>query len=440
MEGIETLAIFEEKISITPRDLANQKLEIHALLLTKLAEKIEGKCSLHGWVLPHSTKILSRSMGYLESGRFTGDLVFHVQAQASVLNPPSGSHLVCDVVGNNMMGMYVSYKVRMRIQDKKTKAFSVAEVDAIKCILPRDLHIGDEAFSKVEIGDKVHVEVKKSRFQVNDKYILSVGIFEGKVDSSYVAPEVLEQENEVVVEEGPSKVAEARMAEFERDEGARRKVEEEERARLLAEAERKPKEENELPPLIPNEGVVVEAVATATANAGPKFKGYRTAGFEPGLPYASGEPLLFNGTKIQENKEFDNRFLAKFTLDGKEWPSVEHYVQAMKYPELPEFQEQIRVAPTAAAVSKLVKDPSKPVRADWNEQREAITRNAVFAKFNQNPALKQKLVDTYPRPLIFADANDAVFGYGRTQAGQNKLGQLLMEYRGTHTGMEALNG
>jgi ribA/ribD-fused uncharacterized protein len=451
MEGIETLAIFEEKISMTPRDLANSKLNIHALLLSKLAEKIEGKCSLHGWVMPHSTKILSRSLGYLESGRFTGDLVFHVQAQASVLNPPSGSHLVCDVVGNNMMGMYVSYKVRMRIQDKKTKEFTVSEVDAIKCILPRDLHIGDEAFSKVEIGDKVHVEVKKSRFQVNDKYILSVGIFEGKVDSSYVPPKVLEQEEEVVVEEGPSKVAAVRMAEFERDEAARLKAEEEARkkqqeemaAKVLArvarevEAEQRARGENELPPLATIENVVEPVAAPRT-----QFRGYRGATFEPGIPYADGEPILFNGTKIQDFKEFDNRFLAKFTLDGKEWPSVEHYYQAMKFPELPEFQEQIRVAPTAAAASKLgkAKDPSKPIRADWNEQREAIMRRAVNAKFDQNPALKEKLLNTHPRPLVFADANDAFYGYGRTQMGQNKLGQMLMMYRATYTGMEALNG
>jgi hypothetical protein len=50
-------------------------------------------------------------------------------------------------------------------------------MDAIRVIIPRDLHIGDEAFEAVEIGEKVEVEIKKSRFQVNDPYILSVGAF-----------------------------------------------------------------------------------------------------------------------------------------------------------------------------------------------------------------------------------------------------------------------
>jgi ribA/ribD-fused uncharacterized protein len=427
MEGIETLALFEEKISITPRDLAIQKLDIHRMIQTKLAEKIEGKCSLHGWVVPHSTKVLSRSMGYLESGRFTGDLVFHIQAQASVLNPPSGSHLVCEVVGNNMMGMYVSYKVRMRSFDKKTKAMVTSDVDAIKCILPRDLHIGDEAFSKIEIGDTVHVEVKKSRFQVNDKYILSVGVFAGKSDAAYEPREVEEEENVVVVEEGPSKAAAVGVKLFEDEEAERKRLEEELKKR---------EEEDQLPPL--------ETVVNSppVAEEAPAKASYRSAAFEPGVPYAQGDPILFNMAKIEAYKEFDNRFPAKFTLDSKEWPSVEHYVQAMKYPEFPEYQEQIRVAANVNSAVKLgeTKDPSKPVRVDWKQQREAIMRAAVNAKLEQNKAIQDLLLDTYPRPLIFADGTDSFFGYGRTKQGKNKLGQMLMVYRGARRGMEALNG
>jgi hypothetical protein len=59
------------------------------------------------------------------------------------------------------MGMYVSYN------------------DAIRIILPRDLHIGDEAFEAIPVGANVNVEIQKSRFQVNDAYILSVGLFRG---------------------------------------------------------------------------------------------------------------------------------------------------------------------------------------------------------------------------------------------------------------------
>jgi ribA/ribD-fused uncharacterized protein len=418
MEGIETLALFEEKISLTPRDLANHKINIQSVIAAKIAEKLEGKCSLHGWVLPNSSKVLSRSMGYIEKGRFTGDVVFHVQTQARVLNPPSGSHVVGEVIGNNMMGMYVSYRVRMRQEDKKTKQVVTSDIDAIKIILPRDLHIGDESFSKVEIGDKVHVEIKKSRFQVNDKFILSVGVFGGKVDSNYVPPVVEEQENVVVEEAGPSQEAAARTAAFQREEQKREEAQrpENDKLRLVF-------ENDVIPPLEALPGAEVPAAKATEAAVVP-----------------SAEPIYFNAAKLEPYKEFDNRFPAKFTLDNKEWPSVEHYYQAMKFPEFPEFQEQIRLAPTATAAAKLgkAKDPSKPIRADWKEKRESIMTTAMTAKFNQNPSIEKMLIDTYPRPLIFADASDAFWGYGRTKMGQNKLGALLMSIRSSKTGLEAL--
>jgi ribA/ribD-fused uncharacterized protein len=393
MEGIESLAVFEEKVALTPRDLANPKINIEKAVQGKLSEKIEAKCSVHGWVVPNTVKVLSRSMGYVEKGRFTGDIVFHVQAQASVLNPASSSRLICEVTGNNMMGMYVTYRTMKKEVDRKTKAVSNVTVDAIKVILPRDLHIGDEAFSKIQIGERVKVEIKKSRFQVNDKFILSVGVFEGKVGSEYVPPAVTEEENVVEEEAGPGAIAAQRVKEFEEKEAER---EEAKRQEFVIENE-------------------VEGAAPGT-----------------------GEPIYFNAAKIDTNKELDNRFPAPFTLDGKTWPTVEHYYQASKFPTLPEFQEQIRLMPSATAAMKAgkTKDPSKPIRADWKEQREPSMRMAIFAKFDQNPALKEKIVATYPSPLIFADANDSFWGYGRTKMGQNKLGSLLMNYRSMHTGME----
>lgn len=440
MEGIESLAVFEEKVTLTPRDLANPKINIEKAVQGKLAEKIEAKCSLHGWVVPNTVKVLSRSMGYVEKGRFTGDIVFHVQAQASVLNPASSSHLVCEVTGNNMMGMYVTYRTNKKVLDRKTKAVSNVLVDAIKVILPRDLHIGDEAFSKIQIGEKVKVEIKKSRFQVNDAFILSVGVFEGKVGSDYVPPRVVEEEEVVFDEAGPGAAAAQRVKQFEQQEAQaeEEKRKEAEEAQRRAAAEFVIEGENELPPLINESGAIVQPQQAVAS------QGYRTslAEFEPSVPYASGDPIYFNATKIETNKELDNRYPAAFTLDGETWPTVEHYYQASKFPTLPDFQKEIRLMPTAAAAMKAgkAKDPSKPIRADWKEQREVIMRKGVFAKFNQHPALKEKLLDTYPRPLVFADANDAFWGYGRTKMGQNKLGSILMQYRGMYRGMEALNG
>jgi DNA-directed RNA polymerase subunit E'/Rpb7 len=163
---MEHTALFEERASLTSRDLRGEITDIDGLIIQKLSTRMENKCSRHGFVLPGTMKIISRSMGYIEKGRFTGDIIFHVQAEAKVLNPPAGFTLEGVVIRKNKMGMYVSYN------------------DAIRIILPRDLHIGDEAFEAVAIGANVNVEIQKSRFQVNDPYILSVGLFRGVVDGA----------------------------------------------------------------------------------------------------------------------------------------------------------------------------------------------------------------------------------------------------------------
>jgi hypothetical protein len=98
------------------------------------------------------------------------------------------------VIRKNKMGMYVSYN------------------DAIRIILPRDLHIGDEAFEAIPVGANVNVEIQKSRFQVNDAYILSVGLFRGLATAEAVAAEAVAAEavspEEGAPEEGaPEEVA-----------------------------------------------------------------------------------------------------------------------------------------------------------------------------------------------------------------------------------------
>lgn len=177
-------AVFEEQVPLTPKDLRNEIKNIDALLEQKLQAKLEGRCSRHGYVLPGSIQILSRSMGMVEKGRFTGSILFHVQAEGQVLNPPDGLVIEGEVIRKNKMGIYVNYQ------------------DAIRIIVPRDLNIGNEEFESIGVGEMIKVEIKKSRFQVNDEYILSVGLFKGrgkgqaapKSNAKALAPAGLEEE------------------------------------------------------------------------------------------------------------------------------------------------------------------------------------------------------------------------------------------------------
>jgi len=185
---MEHQAVFEERVPITPKELNRLSDETaETILLEKLRTKLENRCSKHGFVIPGSLEIISRSMGLVEVGRFTGDIVYQVQAQGKVLNPSDGLLLTCEVLKKNKMGIYVEYK------------------DAIRVLLPRDLHISNIEFDALVIGDNIEVEIKKSRFQVNDPFILCVGIYKAKISSGTVAaaaePEVDEDAAEEVNED-----------------------------------------------------------------------------------------------------------------------------------------------------------------------------------------------------------------------------------------------
>jgi DNA-directed RNA polymerase subunit E'/Rpb7 len=173
---METKAIFERKVTLTPRELnkVSKSTPIDSLILGKVKQELEGKCSQHGWVIPQSITLVSRSLCHCEAGRFTGAMTSWVQAEGNVYYPVDGMELEAEVLKKNKMGMFVVFN------------------DAIQIMVPRDLHLENEEYHDVGIGDKIRVEIKKSRFQVNDPYILSVGVFKGVVAKAAVVEAVEE--------------------------------------------------------------------------------------------------------------------------------------------------------------------------------------------------------------------------------------------------------
>lgn len=161
---MEQTVLFEEKIVLSPRDMnyISKNNTIDKTLLKHLSAKLEGRCSKHGFVVPGSLQILSRSMGSIENGTYTGNILFHVQTQGRVYNPVNGTRLVGTIEKHNKMGLYIIYK------------------NSIRVLIPRDLHIGNVEFDQLVKGDTIEVELRKSRFQIHDPFILSVGVYVGR--------------------------------------------------------------------------------------------------------------------------------------------------------------------------------------------------------------------------------------------------------------------
>ena len=156
--------LLEERISINPSDTASKdnigsEGFIESVILQRLKTKIEGKCISSGFVKPDSLEILHRSMGTAENGRFTGNWIYYVKTQCKVFHPETNTPVTCKVVKVNKMGAYVVFDEAMRV------------------LLPRDLHVGNEAFDSLKTDDLVVVNILRSRFQTNDPFISSVGLF-----------------------------------------------------------------------------------------------------------------------------------------------------------------------------------------------------------------------------------------------------------------------
>ena len=156
--------LLEERVSLNPSDTSSKENVgtdgfIDNILIQRLKTKIEGKCISSGFVKPDSLEILYRSMGTAENGRFTGNWTYYVKLQCEVFYPETNTPVTCRVIKVNKMGAYVVFDEAMRV------------------LLPRDLHIGNDVFDSLKPDDLVIVNILRSRFQANDPFISSVGLF-----------------------------------------------------------------------------------------------------------------------------------------------------------------------------------------------------------------------------------------------------------------------
>jgi DNA-directed RNA polymerase subunit E'/Rpb7 len=206
---MEQDAILEEKVSLSAKDMTGEILSFDDILLRKMRKQLEGKCTKHGFLIPGSLKLLSRSYGYMEKGTFTADSLYYMKAQGRVYNPPNGTVVEGVVMRKSKAGLYIIIE------------------NAVHVMVVRDLHIGNREFDAVELGDTIRVEIKKSRFQINDPHILSIGQFLTVVSSGSApapaaplaeeaTPEAAEaEEAEEAGEAGEAEAEEAEEAEAE---------------------------------------------------------------------------------------------------------------------------------------------------------------------------------------------------------------------------------
>ena len=125
---------------------------------------------------------------------------------------------------------------------------------------------------------------------------------------------------------------------------------------------------------------------------------------------------------------FGNFWLSEVKINGKIWPTTEHYYQAMKFYD-ESLQEKVRQAETPTMAAKIGRDPSNKMREDWEQVKDEFMRNAVWAKFIQHPDLQKELLGTTNALIVEDVGKDSYWARGINDQGINMLGIILMEVR-----------
>ena len=148
----------------------------------------------------------------------------------------------------------------------------------------------------------------------------------------------------------------------------------------------------------------------------------------PLVSNSSNEIRFYN--RDEPYYEFTNFYPAAITVDGKLWPTSEHYFQAQKFVGTP-YVEVVRKLKAPREAFQMSRDPkvSRWRRSDWESVKDDIMLKALLCKFTQYKKLQNKLLETGSKRLIEHTFNDSYWGDGGDGSGGNKLGQLLMQVR-----------
>jgi hypothetical protein len=149
----------DERVALTPGEINNVSKpdDVKDMLVTKLKERHESKCNANGYVKPDSIDLVARSAGAAENGRYTGNFVYDCKMKCEVLYPKGGMVMNVLVIKVTKMGVYAVFE------------------EAIRILVPRDIHIGNTAFDGIKEGDMIKVRLERSEIKTNAPFIMAVG-------------------------------------------------------------------------------------------------------------------------------------------------------------------------------------------------------------------------------------------------------------------------
>jgi len=133
------------------------------IILSKLQDELEGKCSRFGFIKPDSLKIESRSCGRFIKQHFNGYVQYEVICRSEVCNPAKDSHIEAIVKNKNVMGILAESNIEINGK----------EVTILDILVPRRAAgiVSEIDLDALNIGDKFNIMVMGKSYQLNDSKI-----------------------------------------------------------------------------------------------------------------------------------------------------------------------------------------------------------------------------------------------------------------------------
>jgi ribA/ribD-fused uncharacterized protein len=153
-----------------------------------------------------------------------------------------------------------------------------------------------------------------------------------------------------------------------------------------------------------------------------------------------GHQLSKDGTITQSC--LSQWWIAPFEVEGKRYPSAEHYMMVKKAELFNDYEiaERAYSAASPAEAKKMGRLIKNFDSALWDAQKYEIVVSGNYHKFSQHEVLKDFLLKTSERVLVEASPVDPVWGIGLAAdddnaenpllwKGENLLGFALMKVR-----------
>ncbi len=155
---------FKSSVQLTPADL---RMEIDEILLKKLKDAYEGKCTRYGYIAPDSLQVTKRSAGMCVKQHFNGHLKYEVVCRAEACNPPVMTTVSAVVKNKNELGIYAESIIT--VADR--------EISVLDIIVPKKTvgFTSEVDLNSVQTGQTIYVKVLTKKFKLYDKQISIIG-------------------------------------------------------------------------------------------------------------------------------------------------------------------------------------------------------------------------------------------------------------------------